>query len=65
MPGKNKKYPFLHLKIPIFHGFSGNIFLNYQKINSLAFKVKKSVFLYRIEARPALFVACDCKQPKR
>lgn len=59
------KSPFLLLKIPIFPGFPDDIFPYLLKINTLAIETKKSVSLSQIEARPALFVVCDCKCPKR
>jgi hypothetical protein len=59
------KSPFLHLKIPISPGFWCYIFFYWLKINVLKSETKKSVSLSQIEARPALFVVCDCKRPKR
>lgn len=65
MPGKNKKYLFLHLKISISPGFWCYVFFYWLKINALKSETKKSISFSQIEARPALFVVCDCKQPKR
>ena len=59
------KSPFLLLKIPISPVFWCNIFLYRLKVSLLIFETKKSVSLSQIEARPALYVVCDCKRPKR
>ena len=59
------KSPFLLLKIPISPGFWCYIPFCWLKINVLKSETKKSVSLSQIEARPALYVVCDCKRPKR
>ena len=59
------KSPFLLLKILISPGFWYYIPFYWLKINVLKSETKKSVSLSQIEARPALYVVCDCKRPKR